>query len=184
MQTRKNNINNKKYKTFYHRFYPTYAFEKVEDIPFSIFTNNHIKVIMFDMDNTLIDYSSRKYSKELKAWVKELKRKDVKVYILSNSLSYKTVSRVAKELGMQYTYNAKKPFLKGFEDIKNKEKISKNEMIMIGDQMFTDIWGGNRFGIKTILVSPIEKKERIHTRFKRPIERFVMRKYLKLKEEK
>ena len=166
------------------QLYPKLYCEKITDITIDYLKKNNIKGLILDVDNTLIDYSSRKYSKEIKAWVKELKRKDVKVYILSNSLSYKTVSRVAKELGMQYTYNAKKPFLKGFEDIKNKEKISKNEMIMIGDQMFTDIWGGNRFGIKTILVSPIEKKERIHTRFKRPIERFVMRKYLKLKEEK
>ena len=54
-------------------------------------------------------------------------------------------------------------------------------MIMIGDQLFTDILGGNRFGVKTILVTPIEKKESIHTRIKRPFEKIILKNYYKEK---
>lgn len=168
--------------SFFSRFYPTYIYNRVEEIPHSIILNRNIKVAMFDMDNTIINFSEKKYSKELKIWVKELKKKGVKVYILSNSIFAKLVKRVAKELGMQYLYNARKPSLRGFEEIMKKENVSKQEMIMIGDQLFTDIWGGNRFGIKTILVTPIEKREGIHTKVKRPVEKIVLNKYFKDKE--
>jgi len=53
----------------------------------------------------------------------------------------------------------------------------KENIIIIGDQLFTDIYGGNRFGIRTILVKPIEKKEFWGTRIKRPIEKFIINKY-------
>ena len=59
-------------------------------------------------------------------------------------------------------------------DILDKEGISKQNAIMIGDQIFTDVWGGNRFGIKTILVKPIGKKESILTKVKRPFEKLIL----------
>ncbi len=175
MNNNKKNSNVK--SSFFTRFYPTYIYNKVEEIPHSIILNRNIKVAMLDMDNTIINYSEKKYSKELKKWVKELKKKGVKVYILSNSIFSKLVKRIAKELGMQYYYNAKKPSLKGFENILKKENVTKQEMIMIGDQLFTDIWGGNRFGIRTILVTPIDEKEHIHTKIKRPLEKIILKKY-------
>lgn len=183
MKTNSSNekINGK--SSFLSRFYPTYIYNKVEEIPHSIILNRNIKVAMLDMDNTIINFSEKKYSKELKKWVKDLKKKGVKVYILSNSIFAKLVKRIAKELGMQYFYNARKPSLRGFEAIKQKENVAKNEIIMIGDQLFTDIWGGNKFGIQTVLVTPIEKKEGIHTKIKRPLEALVLKHYLKEKGE-
>ena len=50
---------------------------------------------------------------------------------------------------------------------------------MVGDQIFTDILGGNRFGIKTVLVCPIAEKEIIVTKVKRPLERWILKKYYK-----
>lgn len=168
--------------SFFSRFYPTYIYSKVEEIPHNIILNRNIKVVMLDMDNTIINLSEKRYSKELKKWIKDLKKKQVKVYILSNSIFSNLVKKVAKELGTQYFYNARKPSINGFCNIIEKENVNKQEMIMIGDQLFTDIWGGNRFGIKTILVTPIDKKERIHTKLKRPFERIVLKKYFKDKE--
>lgn len=173
-----NNYNNRKkeskLKKIMSNLYPTYIYNRVEDIPYFVFDKYNIQLIMFDMDNTLID-GYIKYNDDIKKWVKGLKKKGIKLYILSNSISKKKVKDIAHKLGMQYYLGAKKPFTKGFSYILEKENISKQNSIMIGDQIFTDVWGGNRFGIKTILVKPIGKKESIFTKVKRPFEKIILK---------
>lgn len=169
-------------KSFFNRFYPDYVFESVEKIPFEIIKDERIKLVIFDMDNTLVD-NKYTYTKELKEWMQNLKEHKIKLYILSNSPMGKVVKRIAGELGMNYIYNANKPFLKGYKSIIEKSKVKKKHIMMIGDQLFTDIWGGNRFGVKTILVRPIASTEAFITKIKRPFEKIVLKKYYKKKGE-
>lgn len=163
------------FKKIFKNFYPTYRFDKVENIPYSLIEKDNIKLIMIDMDNTIIDYNKREYSKEIKEWAERMNRNGVKLYILSNSVLGKQVKKIAHELGMKYYHSAGKPFLKGFINIQKRENINKENILMIGDQVFTDVLGGNRFGIKTVLVKPINARERIHTKFKRPFERIILK---------
>ncbi len=181
-----NSSNNKKgniVKKIFRNFYPTYKYSNVESIPYSLIEENNIKLIMLDMDNTIIDYSEGKYSIEMKEWAIRMKRNGIKLYILSNSPFGKIVKKVASELNMKYYYNAGKPSIRGFKKIMELEKENKENMLMVGDQIFTDIWGANRFGIKNILVNPINKNERIHTKVKRPFENIVIKRYLRKKGE-
>lgn len=164
-------------------FYPTYVYDKVENIPYELLKELNIKLILLDMDNTLIDHKGI-YSKELKKWIKNIKTKGIKPYIISNSISEIMVKKISKELGLQYYYKAKKPSLKGYYHILQETKLEKENILMIGDQLFTDIWGGNRFGIQTILVKPINKKEIIISRIKRPFERIILKHYNKKRGKK
>ena len=112
-----------------------------------------------------------------------MKSKNIKLYIVSNSFSEKIVKRIAKELGVRYFYKASKPSTKAFKKVSSEfPDISKDEILMIGDQLFTDIWGGNRFNIKTILVKRINKKEIFVSRLKRPIEKIILNHYYKKEE--
>lgn len=160
----------------FEKFYPTFVFDKVENIPFELFKKERISAVIFDMDNTLVDHKYR-YNKKVKEWLKELKRKDIKVCILSNSPKTNKVKSIGRELSMKYLYNAFKPWSFGFKRAIELLDEKKENIVIIGDQLFTDIYGGNRFGIKTILVNPIEKKEFWGTRIKRPIERLIIKKY-------
>ncbi len=171
-----------KLKKIIRKFYPTYIFDKVENIPYNLIKENDIKLIILDMDNTLID-NNHIYSKELEIWAKKINNMNIKLYILSNSVYKSVVEKTAKELGMKYKYKASKPLLKGFNEILKETKIPKQIILMIGDQMFTDVFGGNRFGIKTILVKPINKKEAFISKIKRPFEKIVLKHYLKRKGE-
>ena len=169
-------------KSLLKNFYPDYTFEKVEDITFDLLNKLGIKLVLMDMDNTLID-SKGEYSKELKKWIKNIKSKGIKMYIVSNSMSEKTVKRIAKELGLQYFYKASKPSIKGFKNVcDNFPDIHKSEILMVGDQLFTDIWGGNRFNIRTILVKRKNNKEIILAKIKRPFERIILNHYYKKEE--
>jgi hypothetical protein len=171
-----------KRKSILKNFYPKYTFEKVEDIPYELINKDGIRLILMDMDNTLID-SKGKYSKDLKKWIKYIKSKGILLYIVSNSMSEKMVKKISKELGVKYFYKASKPSTKGFKKVCDKfPDISKKEILMIGDQLFTDVWGGNRFNINTILVRRINKKEIWISRIKRPIERIILNHYYKKEE--
>ncbi len=169
-------------RSLLRNFYPKYVFEKVEDIPYELIAKEGIKLILMDMDNTIID-SKGKYSKDIKKWIKYMKSKNIKLYIVSNSFSEKVVKRIAKELGLRYFYKASKPSTKAFKKVSMEfPEINKSEILMIGDQLFTDIWGGNRFNIKTILVKRINKKEIFISRLKRPIEKVILSHYYKKEE--
>lgn len=165
-------------KGIFKNLYPDYIYKNVENIPHELIKENNIKLILFDMDNTLVNYQYT-YTSELKEWIKYIKSEGVMLYIFSNSRAGNVVKKIASQLGMNYKYKVAKPRLSGYKKIIEETNIKKENMIMIGDQIFTDIWGGNRFGIKTILVNPITKKEGIITKVKRPFEKLFLSKIKK-----
>ena len=160
------------------KFYPNFFYENVQSIPYDLFKRERITAVIFDMDNTLVD-SKYKYDKEVKVWLKGLKKHGIKVCILSNTPRFNKVKKIGKELSMPFLYNAMKPFGRGFKRALALLDEKKENTVIIGDQLFTDILGGNNFGIKTILVEPIDNKEVWITKIKRPIENSIIKKYKK-----
>ena len=132
--------------------------------------------MILDVDNTLIDYY-KNISIQVKQWIKNLKEDGIKLYILSNTNHKEKVEKVAKTLDIPYEMFAKKPFKAGFLKVQ-KELKEKNENIgVVGDQIFTDIIGGNRCKMFTILVDPIEPIDYWYTAWKRPIENKIKTRY-------
>jgi len=162
------------------KFKPTYKIESVEKIPFVLLERDNIKGLIFDVDNT-ISTMGRGITDACYKWIEEAKRLGYKVCILSNSLNLKKVRKIMTDLEITGLCFARKPSTKGFEMALNLLDLKKEEVIMIGDQLFTDIWGANKFGIKSILVNPISKKEGPFTLIKRPFEKIILS---KLNEEK
>ena len=157
--------------------YPNLYVKKVEDITIEKLIKNKIKVLILDVDNTLIDYY-KNLSETVITWAKEMKGQGIKLYILSNTNNKQKVEEVAKKLDIPYKHFAMKPFKKGFKYIENQLKQKPENIAVIGDQIFTDVLGGNRCKMFTILVDPIDKKKDYwYTAWKRPIENKIKRKY-------
>lgn len=153
----------------FEKYFPTFKFKRVEDIPLELIQKNNIKCIMFDMDNTLVNLKYES-TNALKTWLKNAKDAGIICYILSNSRREHKVKKVASMLDLEYILNAKKPKLDGFIKLQKKVNLPKENLVIIGDQIFTDILGGNRFGITTILVKPIHFLEVPEGMIKRPAE--------------
>ena len=162
------------------KFKPTYMIACVEKIPFVLLERDNIKGLIFDVDNTIATMG-KGITEGCYKWIKEAKELGYKVCILSNSVNLKKVRKIMTELDVLGLCFAKKPSTKGFEMALDLLDLKKEEVIMIGDQIFTDVLGANRFGIKSILVNPINKKEGPFTLIKRPIEKIIIK---KLKEDK
>ena len=92
------------------------------------------------------------------------------MYILSNTNKKEKVRAVAEKLSIPYEMFAKKPFKKGFLKIQKILNIKPENIAVVGDQLFTDIIGGNRCNMFTILVDPVDKKDYWYTAWKRPLE--------------
>ena len=101
--------------------YPNLYLKKVEDITIENLIKNKIKLLILDVDNTLIDYY-KNLSESVIQWAKEMKGQGIKLYILSNTNDEKKVKAVADKLGIEYKHFAMKPFKRGFKYIQTKEK--------------------------------------------------------------
>ena len=160
--------------------YPNKYFKKVEEITIDFLQKNKLKALILDVDNTLIDYN-RKMSSEVKQWAKDLRGQGMKLYILSNTNQKEKVEEVANKIGVPYINLAKKPLKSGFLKVQ-KELGEKPENIgVVGDQIFTDVIGGNRSEMFTILVDPVTPKDYWYTAWKRPLENIFKQKLKDLK---
>ena len=160
--------------------YPNADFQKVSQITTDFLKQKNIKALILDVDNTLIDYY-KNLSEETINWVQDLKKDNIKLYILSNSNKKEKVAEVAKKLEIPYKYFAKKPLKNGFLKVQKELQEKPENIATVGDQLFTDVIGGNRCKMFTILVEPINKKDIWITMWKRPIEEFIIKKYKKAK---
>ena len=164
-------------------FYPDGYFNKVSEISLEYLTENNIKGLILDVDNTLIDYY-RNMSEETIEWANKLKQNGIKMCILSNSEKQEKVKNVAEKLGLEYSYFGMKPLKKGFKKAQKMLCLECNEIAAVGDQIFTDVIGSNRMKMHSILVEPIEEKDIWITQIKRPIENYIKKQYLKTKDMK
>ena len=147
--------------------------KSIFDINYPLLKSKGIKCLIFDLDNTLALIDDEVCPDK----VKELK-KDFKVLIISNNTK-KRLKPYKEELDIDAVSFAMKPLTKGLRQIVKKYKLEKNEMVMIGDQIPTDILSGKRFKIMTILVEPLAKKDLKITSLNRIIEKRLIKKYEK-----
>lgn len=155
--------------------FPNAYFKSVQNITIDFLHKNNLKLLILDVDNTLIDYN-KNMPKNTEIWAKKLLENNIKLYILSNTNKKEKVENVANKLEIPYIMFAQKPSTKGFEEIKNKVKIKSENIGVVGDQIFTDIIGGNRCNMYTILVDPVGKKDFWYTAWKRPLENKIKKK--------
>lgn len=162
-------------------FYPNKYVNKIEEITIELLQKNKIKALILDVDNTLVNYN-KEMPKRIEKWAKELKGQGTKLYIVSNSNDKEKVKKVSKKLGnIPYTYFAMKPLKKGLKIAQNQLKEKPENIAVVGDQIFTDVIGGNLCKMYTILVDAIEEKDFWYTAWKRPIENKLK---TKIKEQK
>ncbi len=164
--------------------YPNLYCKAVTDITTDVLKKNNIKGLILDVDNTLVDIN-RNMDPKVKDWVNNLKKNKIKLCIVSNSNKVDKIKKVSETLDIPYFYFAKKPFKCGFLKAKKLMNLECANIAAVGDQIMTDVIGANRCKMFSILVDPISSKDIFITKIKRPIEKFIINKYLsKMEKEK
>jgi HAD superfamily phosphatase (TIGR01668 family) len=154
---------------------PTMYKKNIFEIDYDKLKKNGIKCLVFDLDNTLGLIDEKECPKEAKKLLKKLK-KDFTIYISSNN-TRKRILPYIEDLEIEGESFSLKPLPKGLIRIRKRCGFKKSEMVMIGDQMVTDILSGNLYGVKTILVDPLGVKDLKITGLNRKIEGIIVKNY-------
>ncbi len=152
--------------------------KSVMDIDYVRLYKEGIRVLLFDVDNTLVAYYHENLDNNIVSLIKKLQKK-FKIFVVSNSINHKKIKRVARTLNVDYMYFSLKPL--PFRVKKKIRKYDRKEVAIIGDQIMTDVLVGNRLGIQTILIDKLSEKETAATSINRFFEK---RKIAKLEKEK
>ncbi len=159
------------------RFYPTAYYQSAYDIDYQALYDNGCRGIIYDVDNTLVEHDAP-VDKRAKQLFLQLHKMGIQTCILSNNKEER-VAPLAKTVQSEYVSKAKKPSPVNYKKAMKQMHTDMSNTIFVGDQLFTDVWGGNRAGVMTVLVAPIAKHEEIQIVLKRYLERIVMHFYWK-----
>ncbi|QQK75791.1 YqeG family HAD IIIA-type phosphatase [Salicibibacter cibarius] len=149
--------------------------ESIYDIDREALRKKGIKGVITDLDNTLVAWDTTDATPELLKWLDDLHDEGFKVTIVSNN-NRKRVRTFSEPTGVSFIYSAKKPMKRSFRRAAEEMGLKKEEVAVIGDQILTDVFGGNRGGYYTILVAPVSETDKWTTKVNRKIERLIMRK--------
>ncbi len=159
-------------------FKPKSYYKSIFDVNYDLLKKKKIKVIIFDLDNTIITVDEELPNEKIKKLFEKLSN-DFKIFIASNNKKER-VRRIGKYMNVHAFYSVTKPTKKIRKLLLKKYDVKMDEVAIIGDQVVTDIFMGNRLKMYTILVDPLGEKDLKITYFNRWLERRII-KIIKLK---
>ncbi|WP_373892874.1 YqeG family HAD IIIA-type phosphatase [Virgibacillus natechei] len=157
----------------FKNFLPNEHVKRVFDIQPAFLKEKGIKGIITDLDNTLVAWDVSDATTEVIDWFKLMKEHDIQVTIISNN-KQERVKIFSEPLGTPFVYSARKPLSRAFKTVAKQMGLKKEEVLVVGDQVLTDVLGGNIAGFYTVLVVPIVQTDGKLTKVNRQIERRIL----------
>ncbi|SEQ16673.1 hypothetical protein SAMN05216232_1759 [Virgibacillus subterraneus] len=155
------------------KFLPNEHVKTIFDIHPALLKKKGINGIITDLDNTLVAWDVKDATPEVIQWFEQMKEQDIKVTIISNN-KQERVKIFSEPLDTPFVFSARKPLSQAFKSAAKEMRLKKGEIVVIGDQLLTDVLGGNFAGFHTILVVPIVQTDGKITRINRKIERRIL----------
>lgn len=150
-------------------FTPNYMFASYSDITPEFLESIGIRAILTDIDNTLAPYEQALPDARIKGWLSSLAERGISVALISNNESER-VDAFNESLGLAAYAKSGKPLSKNLYAAMERLGTDESSTAMLGDQLLTDALAGNRIGLVTIIVPPINDKNNLFFRFKRGLE--------------
>jgi HAD superfamily phosphatase (TIGR01668 family) len=155
------------------QFLPNEHVKSILDISPEQLNAKGIKGIITDLDNTLVEWDRPNATPQLIKWFEEIRKHNILVTIVSNN-NEERVKAFSDPLKIPFIFRARKPFAVAFYKAISQMGIKKEEAVVVGDQLLTDVLGGNRGGFHTILVVPVAQTDGFWTKFNRFAERRIL----------
>lgn len=156
--------------------YPTVMLRRAYEIDEPLLHKLGVSTLMVDVDNTLAGVDSPTPHGKMAEWLERMANAGFKVVLLSNN-KVKRVKPFADSLKLEYMANGMKPLPISFRKLADSLGVRPCQVAVVGDQILTDILGGNLFGAKTILVEPLMEDGGFLFNVKRGLEIRIIRRY-------
>ncbi len=153
---------------------PDMIINSISEFPLESLIEKGIKGIVFDIDNTLVKASDKEPTLQVLELFDKLKGYGISYSIVSNN-NLERVETFSKNLGVYYRHNALKPRRKYLRQAMEYMGTNPQTTALVGDQLFTDIYGGNRMGFFTVFTLPLGESETKFVEFKRKLENKILR---------
>jgi len=157
-------------RAFWHNLVPDEYFQSIYDVDLDALRQRGISGLILDLDNTLAAWRFGEPEPKLAQWMVGVKARGFRPYIVSNDLGPR-VDLFRRFLDIPGVARAGKPRRGAFRDAVRRLACSPAEVAVIGDQVFTDVFGAKPVGCYTILVVPVSRREFVGTRLVRVVER-------------
>lgn len=138
-------------------FRTTAAVKSVCDITPELLYSMGVQGLLLDIDNTLTTHDNPVPPEEVIDWILEMRRMGIQMQLISNNHESRVVP-FAEQLGIPYVCESLKPLGKGFRKALQRMHLKKEQVCVVGDQLYTDILGANLFHVKSIYVKPIQRE--------------------------
>lgn len=152
---------------------PDYTVKNVAMLDQKFYTDNGIKAVIFDIDNTLVAHTEPTPPDNVLAYFELLDKWGIKFSIVSNN-TIERVTSFCSELGVPYYGKALKPRKKYLKKVLDEMNVLSNETALVGDQLFTDMLGANRMQLLSVLVTAVGEDETSFVSFKRRFEKRIL----------
>jgi HAD superfamily phosphatase (TIGR01668 family) len=143
--------------------YPDLYLKSILALPLDKLYARNISAFILDLDNTVTEWNCMEVRAEITEWMDTIKNKGFQACIVSNNRRER-VEGVAQSLGIPFVHKAGKPFRKAYLIALEVLMCRPEQVAVIGDQVFTDILGGNLMSMFTVLVVPLNRREFLGTR--------------------
>ncbi|WMJ23673.1 YqeG family HAD IIIA-type phosphatase [Paludicola sp. MB14-C6] len=163
-------------------FIPNLILPDVTSIDIPLLNQYNIKGIILDVDNTLTTHGSQEIKAHISDWLDVMKGNNIKLIIVSNN-TFERIEPFANNLKLDFVAMGCKPLTSGFTKAQKKLGLPRNEIAVVGDQIYTDIVGGNLKRFFTILVTPFELEDGKFFKLKRMLESRHIKRYNKRKSK-
>lgn len=164
----------------FERLYPDEYYESAYEIPYEELYNKGYRAIIYDIDNTLVPHGAPADARSIELF-KRLKDIGYTCTLLSNNKKER-VDMFNKDVQVYTIWKAGKPSPSGYLKACEMMGSTPDETLSVGDQIFTDVWGAKRAGIRSLMVRFIDPREEIQIILKRRLEFFVLKEYRKKKK--
>jgi len=157
-------------------FKPNFYLKNIFSVDVDFLKKNNIKALLLDADNTLCIFHTDTPVDGVLEWIDEVKSAGIELHILSNAKPHR-LTTFANNVNLPYFYMSMKPLPFKISKAVKKLGFKKYEVALVGDQLFTDILGGNLAGVKTIWLDYIQMEDGWTFKFKRRIEKILKKNY-------
>jgi len=154
-------------------FCPDEYRSSIDQIDFGLLKEQGIDALILDVDNTLVAWNDESPTYAMRQWVEEARQVGFQMCLVSNGLKQR-VEAVGATLGIPVVRSSVKPRKKPFQQALTIMGVRPEQTAVVGDQIFTDIFGGNRMQLYTILINPVSEKEFCTTQIMRRLEKYVI----------